>query len=70
MAMDEKSQGETMELHFQLTLPRGIPVMAFVGLCQAFEGVVKAFIRAWDISDELVQIRIGPPTQEGSEHEQ
>jgi len=62
MAMDEKSQGETMELHLQVTLPRGIPVMAFVGLCQAFEGIVKAFVRAWDMPDELVQIRVGAPT--------
>jgi len=69
MATDEKGQGETMELHLQVTVPRGIPVVAFVGLCEAFQGIVKAFVRACDMPDELVEIFIGPFVREADEHE-
>ena len=55
-----EDQEETMELGLKVVLPRGVPVVAFVGMCDALQAIIRSFVAAVGLSADQVHIRLGP----------
>jgi len=66
----QAAEDDKVVLKLRIELPRGVPVMAFVGLTEGLEAVIKAFVKAVDLNPDEVKLWVGGDDYWGKETEE